>query len=299
MIGINLVRRLSGRNDRLFFVCRPSASQARLSAIRDFGKVLVADVTDRDSIQSAFRSAEPDLVYHLASTPFNMALDAATHCRVVTLGTLHVLEAMREFPNARLVFTGSVAEYGGGSGLGEDHPLRPATLLGAVKANATTLIETYSRLYGLTYVILRIFTSYGPWEQARRLIPHAITSVLDGRDVLMTRGDQQRDFVYVDDVVDALVLAGGSAGPAREVFNIGSGVGVPVRNVVSRIVELMGGTVRVRSGALETRADEIMEMSADITAARARLGWQPKTTLDQGLAQSIEWIRRNPGALEN
>ena len=125
------------------------------------------------------------------------------------------------------------------------------------------------------------------------LIPQAILSAIGGKNLLMSEGNQERDFVYVGDVVDALMLCTSQSFPAGSVFNIGSGVGVPVKTVAHRVLELMDNPSKLLLGALKTRPDEIMEMSADISAARDRLGWQPITPLDEGLRRSIAWFTEN------
>jgi nucleoside-diphosphate-sugar epimerase len=244
------------------------------------------------------RQAEPEVVFHLASTRFNPPGEAQTHLRVNVLGTSHVLEALREFPDTTLVFTGSTAAYGAGSHLREDRPLSPETVFGASKACASVLVQTYVRLHGLRAIELRLFTPYGPWESARRLIPHTILSALAGRDVSLTSGEQERDFVYVDDVVDGLVLASTRDVAPGSVLNIGSGSGTTVRNVAGTVLDLMGNPVRMLLGAVPTRSDEIMTMSADIDAAGASLGWRPRTRLRDGLMKSIAWFTENPELAE-
>jgi nucleoside-diphosphate-sugar epimerase len=107
----------------------------------------------------------------------------------------------------------------------------------------------------------------------------------------MTRGEQQRDLVYVDDVVEALMLAATRRIKPGSVFNVGSGQGVPIKDVVRRTLELMGNPVKPLLGALPMRPDEIMEMSADVSAAREQLGWQPQTSLVDGLRKTIAWWR--------
>ena len=143
-------------------------------------------------------------------------------------------------------------------------------------------------------VELRLFMPYGPWEDPGRLIPHTVLAALAKREMAMTRGDQQRDLVYIEDVVDALLLAAVRPVPSGSVFNIGSGIGTPVRQIVERILRLMGDPVPPRVGALPMRPDEIMELSADITAARDVLGWQPRTPLDEGLRRCIRWFTEHP-----
>jgi UDP-glucose 4-epimerase len=292
MIGMNLADRLGADGDTIYYFCRPSADPKKLALLRKTGKVLFGDIAEASNVRAAIDAASPDIVFHLASTAFNTAHTAEEHFQVIVLGTLHLLEALKASSVRRLVVTGSIAEYGSGSMLREDHPLLPATLLGAAKANATLLVQTFARLHSLPAVILRLCTPYGPWENPKRLIPHAILSALGGRDIVMTEGHQQRDFVYVSDVVSALLLATRQELQAGSVFNIGSGEGIPVRDVVIRILEIMGRPVKALMGSLPTRPDEIMKMSADNSCAGAHLDWKPAVSLDEGLRLSVSWFAK-------
>jgi nucleoside-diphosphate-sugar epimerase len=291
MIGINLSQRLAREGHTLFHVCRPSADKRRTSWLEHTGRLLHGDVTDATSVRAAVDTAQADTVFHLASTAFHAPLPAEEHFRVIVGGTLNVLEALKDSPVRRIVVAGSAAEYGSGSTLREDHPLNPSTILGAAKASASVLVQTFSRLYGIPSTILRLFTPYGPWESPKRLIPHTILSALKGHDVSMTAGYQQRDFIYVDDVVDALMLAANPAVTSGAAFNIGAGTGIAVRTVVEQILGMLGNPVKALFGAVPTRSDEIMEMSADTMLARHELGWEPKTPLSDGLRRSIDWIK--------
>ena len=166
-------------------------------------------------------------------------------------------------------------------------------MLGATKACASILLQTYAKLHGTQTIELRLFTPYGPWEHPRRLIPHVILSALRGLDISMTLGEQRRDYVHVDDVVEALARAGKWPVPSGSVLNIGSGIGTPIRDIAERILDLMGNPVRLLVGDLPTRPDEIMEMSAEITAAQELLDWQPQISLEEGLRKSISWFTEN------
>lgn len=294
MIGANLVRRLIAERCDLSVFTRRSKNLSNLDSIQDQFEVLQGDITDEDSVKTAIDKAHPDVVFHLACTPFNLPeISSQQHLQVNVAGILNILEALRRSPATRIIFTGSTAAYGAGSQLREDHPMEPATMLGASKACASILLQAYAKLHNMNTIELRLFAPYGPWEHPVRLIPHVILSALHGQDVPLTPGEQQRDYVYVDDVVDALVRAGTWLVPPGSVLNIGSGVGTPVRQVAERILDLMGNPVRLLVGALPTRPDEIMEMSADIAAARESLGWQPRISLEEGLRMSIDWFTQH------
>ena len=294
MIGANLAHRLVAARHQVFVLIRESSNLVRLQSLVGRIQILVADVTDATAVRDAVQQVDPEVVYHLASTPFNPAtISARTHMQVIMMGTLNVMDAIMGCPGVRVIYTGSAAEYGGGSQLREDSPLLPGTILGAAKASASILMQTYARLYQMETVVLRLFTPYGSWEHPRRLIPYTILSALDGRDVSISQGKQQRDYCYIDDVVDALILAGTRSVPSGAVFNICSGQGIPIRDVVELTLELMGNPVKALVGVLPTRPDEIWEMSGDITAAHEVLGWEPHTSLEDGLRKTIAWFTEN------
>lgn len=289
-LGANVVRRLAGESHDVTAVVRPSSAPARLDELEGRIRIAVADVRDAASVEQVIGQARPDAVVHLASSSFTAPGSGADHLAVNLRGALHVVEALRRAaPKARLVCAGTIAEYGSGSRLSENHPLEPGSDFAASKAAASVLLGAAARAWGVPVVFLRLCMPYGPWEHESRLIPSVIRSALEGRDVPLTAGTQQRDLVYVDDVVDALVLAAQRPLPPGAVFNIGSGQGRPVREIVERLLSLMGDSVKALWGTVPMRSNELMEMSADITRARRELGWAPRVSLDDGLRRSIAW----------
>ena len=179
----------------------------------------------------------------------------------------------------------------------EGHPIQPLSVYGAAKYAFEVYLSTYYQTYGLPVTILRYANVYGPRQNPygeAGVIAIFIRQMTEGRSpIIFGTGEQERDFVYVGDVIEALMLCAGRSLPSGSVFNIGSGVGTPVKRVAERVLELMDNPVELRLGALETRPDEIMEISADISAARERLDWQPTTSLDEGLRESIAWFSEN------
>lgn len=297
LVGSHLARRLTEAGHRVTLLVRPTSDRSRLAGFESRLEWVSGDLRDAASVQAAVRQADPELVYHLASTALNQGhAGPRDHVETIVLGTQHLLEALKDRPGLRIVAAGSAAEYGSGTGVREDQLLRPSTVLGAAKAAAFHLLQAYAQTTGLQPVTLRLFTPYGPGEHPRRLIPYVIVSALAKQEVALTSGEQERDFVYIEDVVDALLAATSPSVAGGSVFNIGSGQGTRVRDVVERVLGLMGNPVQARFGAVPTRADEIVRMSADITAAQAQLGWSPRVPLEEGLRRSIAWFvqRRQP-----
>lgn len=297
MIGSALTARLLEQGHDVTLLLRPSSNRVRLQELEARVRIVEGDVREAASVEAAVRHADPQVVFHLASTAFNRPSSAQEHLDTIVLGTLHVLEALNDRPGVRIVATGSAAEYGSGSRLHESQPLRPGTMLGAAKASAAMMAAAYARMHGTRAIWLRLFTPYGPGEHPGRLVPHVVLHALAGQDVPLTAGEQERDFVYLDDVVEALVRAAAADVAPGSVFNVGSGAGVRVRDLVTQLLKLMDNPVRPIFGKRPTRPDEIMQMSADISAAARELGWQPRVPLDAGLRRSIAWVRANQDRL--
>ncbi len=294
-IGSNLVWRLLAEGSRVGIFTLPGPDLVRMRGHESQVEILIGDLATPESIEHAIKYFQPRIVYHLASSVWARVAGTtqADHLRVSGLGTLNLLETLKGKPETRIVFTGSAAVYGPGTLLREDSPIAPNTVFGACKAAASDLLRTYGRIWGLSTVELRFFMPYGPWEHPHRLIPQTILSALDGRDLPMTAGTQKRDPTYIDDVVEALILAGTKEVKTGSIYNIGSGQAIPVRDMVQQVFTLMQSAAKPLFGELPMRADEIMEMSADVSAARRDLGWEPRTPLADGLSKTIAWWKEN------
>lgn len=294
MIGANLVHRMVGQGLRPVIAKRSGSDLTRLTGIVDDIDTVVLDLTDANGTINAVAAIKPDIIFHLASSFFNPpTLTALEHMMANAIGTLHLLDAALDHGNPKIVYSGSASVYAGAACLPEDAPLDPGTAFGASKAAATLLGTAYAKMHDLPFVELRIFSAFGPWERQERLIPYTIHRALDGLAVEIGHGEQQRDFVYVDDVVDAFLLAAVANQAPGDVINLSSGHGYAIRDVAERILKLMGDPVALHVGARDTRKDEIWEISGDTEKARRLLGWEVTTSLDDGLRATIDWIRSN------
>lgn len=290
MVGAALARACVARGDEVIVLSRTPTVPPRLKELGGSIDVRCVNWDDPASVRSVLDSCTPDVVFHLATAPFNPpGIPLATYLAANVGTTAALIDALA--PGTAIVFTSSAAVYGPNAGAPEDDPLTPATWLGTTKAMAGTLIAGAARLKELFAVELRLFTPYGPWERSGRLIPSTILAALAGRPVELGAGTPERDFVYIDDVVDALLRAAALRPASPVAINIGSGNGVTVREVVGRILALAGRPNLAQFGVHPIRADEIMRMSANIDRAKAVLGWLPRTSLDEGLRTTIDWFR--------
>jgi nucleoside-diphosphate-sugar epimerase len=298
LVGSRLCQRLVRGGDAVTVLARPKTSRWRLAEVADGLTIAEQEITDVNGVRALMAHVRPEIVFHLACSIFNPpVLTAADHLDVNVRGTLCLLEALREHPGCRFIYTSSAAELPPGNGLREDAKPGPINVYGAMKACASTLVDAYARIYGQDTMRAMLFTVYGPTEAAHRLVPSTILTALQGRTVHIRDGSVQRDMVFVEDIVNGLRSMALAALAPGTVINLSSGVGSPVRHIVEEILRLMGARVAIEESPSATRPDEIKIVSGDNARARALLGWQPQWTLADGLKESIAWASAHESML--
>ena len=254
--------------------------------------MLRAPLEDAAAVSDAVGRADPDLVFHLAA--YSHAGDAwddvATCLRVNVEGTANLLAAVASRSPDAFVHTSSAAVYGiGDPPFTEAHPVRPGSPYAVSKHAAELLCRSAADRFGLPVVQLRIFNTYGPGQTPDRIIPELITHGLDRSPLDMTTGEQTREFNYVRDVVHAIALGAVVERARGETINVGGGAETSIAELARTVLRLMGDPIEPNIGALESRPVEMMRLCADASHAFELLGWRATTTLEDGLAETIDW----------
>src|SRR5580765_5314116 len=222
-VGANVTRALVDAGARVHVTLQASSSTWRLADVIGRVQTHVAGLTDTEALERTFEAVRPGVVLHLATPRVSHESARARFVEVTVLGAANLLRLSREFGVQRVVVTGSSLEYGpSDTPLTEDASLEPTTVHGVAKAAASLLWQQAARDRGMPVCVLRLFHVYGPWESRHRLLPSAIRAGLDGVPLPLTAGGGARDWVFVDDVVDAIVRAVGFESRG-EIINVGSG----------------------------------------------------------------------------
>ena len=295
-IGSHLVRALLARGDDVRVLDNLSTG-ARANLADLPVELLVADVGEADQVRAATRGV--DTVFHLgAMISVPVSLENPANCyRTNVLGSLHVLEAARRELVRRVVLASSSAVYGDHDGpVAEDAASRPMSPYASSKLAMEELARLYTSAMGLQTVCLRFFNVYGPRQDVHSpyaaVIPLFIEALLDGRPpTIHGDGGQSRDFVFVEDVVQAMLQAS-QAAVAGQVFNIGQGQSWTVLELVQVLADLVPGSPAAVFGPV--RAGDIRTSAADVGRATKALGYRPAWDLHQGLQATVEWIRARP-----
>jgi UDP-glucose 4-epimerase len=294
-IGSNIVDLLLERGDEV--VVLDDLSSGYADNLRAEAEFVEGDVRDAAAVAAASRTC--DVVFHLAASVGNKRSidDPAGDSAINVLGTVNVLEAAREQGIAKVIFSSSAGIFGELKTLpiGEDHPQDPDSPYGVSKLAAEKHCLTYNKLYGMRNVCLRYFNVYGPhqrYDAYGNVIPIFAERALSGRDlVVFGDGEQTRDFVHVGDVA-AAKQAAATHPDAAGVFNLGSATRVTINWLADTVIGLSGAAVRKTYGP--PRAGDVRDSLADVSAARAAFGFDPKVDLKTGLAEYLAWLRDDP-----
>jgi len=251
----------------------------------------VADLLQPDVAEELVRRVRPELLIHLAWY--------AEHARFWTSGenvrwvaaTRRLLSAFGRGGGARVVVSGTCAEYEwpatGGICSEDKTPLRPASLYGQSKNATREYAEALAEETGFELAWGRIFFVYGPGEAETRLVPSVVRTLLEGKPAPVSSGGLVRDFLHVDDVGAATIALLESS--VSGAINIGSGLGVSIREVVELIGAATGRPELIRIGADRAGLDEPRSLVADARRLREEVGFIPRIRLIDGLSGSVEW----------
>jgi len=294
-LGSHLAETLiaNGQDVRIF--ARPGARYLEYSSQRG-ADIVTGDFLDPVAMGNAILDC--DVVYHLASATVpqtsneNPRLDVEANL----VGTLQLLEQMRSANVKKIVFASS-----GGTVYGipqeipikESHPTDPISSYGITKLAIEKFLHLYWTQHGLDYCILRISNAYGarqPITETQGVIA-AFLSKAAGKEEIVIWGDGSvlRDYIYASDIANAFLQASLYQGE-RKLFNIGSGHGHSLKDLISAIENITRGPLRVKY--LPGRRFDVPVNVLDITRARSRLGWEPKVLLEEGILYAFEWMQR-------
>lgn len=244
----------------------------------------------------------PDCVIHLAGTRNrgDSIGDYQENYQANLLNSLNLLNSCRKLSSLkRFVFIGSCDEYGSGEPpFHEALREQPNSAYGLSKLATTQLLCAWHRMQDFPAVVLRPSVVYGPGQDIEMFIPALARSLASGQIFPMTKGDQLRDFLYIDDLVEAIILAASADKRAEGlVINIGSGIPVRIRELALMVADLLGPDTYklLRVGELPYRLNEVMNYSLMIDRAAEVLGWHPMTTLEEGLKRTLAHITSNGG----
>jgi nucleoside-diphosphate-sugar epimerase len=297
-IGSHLAERLCRDGHRVRVLDNfATGRRESLASIHDEVELVEGDVRSYEQVHRCVRGCE--LVFHQAALPSvpRSVQDPVTSHESNATGTLNVLLAARDEGVRRVIFASSSSVYGANRELPsrEETPALPIAPYAVAKLAAENYCRAFSEVYGLETVSLRYFNVFGPRQdplsEYAAVVPRFSAAMLDGRPPMVYGdGEQSRDFTYIDNAVEANLLAANASGVDGQVFNIACGEAITLNTLLEELRGITGSEVEAVHEA--PRPGELRHSLADISRARETLGYEPAISLQKGLSRTVASLVR-------
>ena len=293
-VGASLTRRLVKMGVVVHALVSEKGNLWRLEDILSSIIVHRGDITDEVFVQGLIRQVTPSIIYHLATHgAYSSQNDTKRIIMTNVLGTSNLLEALARIPYKLFINTGSSSEYGFKQKPMQENDLpEPNSSYAVAKLAQTMLCQYTAKSQKKPIVTFRLFSVYGPYEDPSRLVPTVLRRCLQGEDLQMVSPSTARDFIYIEDVLDAYLNINALQNQGGEIINIGSGRQVILKDFIDTALGVTGALVAVHWNMMQERVWDSSCWVGDIDKAKQLLGWQAKTSLENGLRQTMDWFKR-------
>jgi len=296
-VGANLARRLLKDGHELHLLLRPGFQAWRIDGIRHDVRIHELDLQDAVTATRAVASIRPEWIFHLAangaySWQNNLSEILATNL----LSTIGLVEACLKTGFEAFINTGSSSEYGAKSHApAETEFLEPNSHYAVAKAAASQFCQFTARREQVSITTLRLYSAYGPFEDPRRLIPMLILRGLQGAFPPLVAPDTARDYVYVEDVVDAYLLAAAKIqSGAGAIYNVGTGIQTTLREVVDVARTVLAIPAGPAWGSMAAREWDSSVWVSDPRKIATELSWKASVAFEGGFRKTSEWFQSEP-----
>ncbi len=246
-----------------------------------------SNLEDIEAVEKLLMKIQPDVIFHLSGNVTGAAgaeLVLPIYHSLLT-STVNILTVATKIECQRIVVIGSLEEPDS-----SNHEVVPASPYAAAKWASSAYGRMFHQLYQTPVVIARTFMTYGPRQPVHKIIPSVILSLLQNQAPKLASGKREVDWIYVDDVIAGLIAVAQMPNIEGGTFDLGSGMLVPIRQIVENITDLLSAPVQPLFGVLPDRPVEKVTV-ANISLTQSKLNWQPVTPLNIGLTKTIDWYK--------
>ena len=257
-------------------------------------KIYNVDLLDKKQLTKIVNKINPNFIIHLATySNYRNQTDTEEMIDINIKGTLNLLLASKNIDYKLFINTGSSSEYGiKNNPMKETDLLEPISFYAATKASVTFLCQAFAKEYQKPIITLRPFSVYGPFEEEKRFIPTIIKAVVENKLIKLTPGNQRRDFIYIEDIID-IYIKSLSCGKklSGQILNMGTGIEYTNDEVIQTLFKETNKKVKIEKGAYPKRIWDTSHWVADISKTKKLLNWKPKFTLGKGLRYTYNWFK--------
>lgn len=298
-IGSNLAHRLSKSKNNIELFVRSNSDLWRLNGLTSKINIHQVDILKKKELNSKINTIKPDIVYHCATYGVqNFQKDFYKMMNINCIGTYNLLESLLKYDNAKkIINVGSSFEYGMQSNsFKENHLSIPTTLYGISKNNQTNIAQYFAKHQNLPVITFRVFSAYGKYDAPGKLMADMMYALINKTKMKLAEKNTIRDFIYIDDVIDALILGMKTNVPYGEIFNIGTGMGHTVYQMFDEIQKITKNTINVSWNNKDRMRDfdKIKSKNvANIDKIKNILKWIPNNSFKMGINKTYKWYVEN------
>lgn len=260
-------------------------------------KIFIGDVRDETSVRKALK--DQDIIFHLAALiaiPYSYYAPRS-YFETNVLGTLNIMQSAREFEFMKVIHTSTSEVYGTAiyTPIDENHPLQGQSPYSASKIGADKVAESYYRSFNVPVAVIRPFNTFGPRQSDRAVIPTIISQALTRNEINLGNVSTVRDMNYIKDTVQGFIEIAQSDKSVGEVINIGSGRGLTIEEIADTVIKLLDKNIKINLDEKRLRPEksEVGILICDYRKAEKLINWTPKFTFEEGLIETIRWIKNN------
>lgn len=294
-IGSHMVERMVKEGAQVSVIVRDSSDLWRLDDVQKDLDIYRTDLRNSELVSKSVMQIKPDFIFHIGAYGVDGRQNdffVAAHSNII--GTMNLIHSLKDIGCKKFINIGTCMEYGNTQEvIQEDSFLKPDSIYGSTKASATIIAHQMAVNYDIDLVTLRPFGVFGEKEGSHKFFPYIILSMLEGKQVNLTPCEQYRDYCYIENVIDGFVLAAQNNSIKYEIFNIASGEIQKLKFYVDMVYKEMQSTDLPNYGALHYRENEVWRQQPDISKIKNLLKWEPKISLEDGIAKTVAWYKEN------
>lgn len=304
-IGSHLINKLISEQGNFIFCLdnfdefyNPEIKRKNISSFlnKNNFRLVEGDIRDRTTVESIFKKNKIDVVVHLAARAGvrpSLKLPAL-YFDVNVNGTINILEVMREHNCTKMVFASSSSVYGNNTKIpfseddNVDYPISPYA---ASKKAGELVCHTFNHLYGFDITCLRFFTVYGPGQRPEMAIHQFAKNIMDGKPInVFGDGSTKRDYTFIDDIIQGVIASINNLG-GYHIYNLGESKTIELIELIKLIEKYIGKKAILNY--LPEQPGDVKLTFSDVTKARKELGYNPVTSMDEGIKKFVDWLRKN------
>ncbi len=295
-IGANVTRSFIKKGYDVHLLLKSHKNIWRLQDILPSVTIHNGSIVNFSQLKKILEKVQPDYILHLAANgAYSTQNDLQKIIKINIEGIKNLLLATKDIQYECFINTGSSSEYGiKNSAMKETDSCEPISYYAATKLTATHLCKIFAKTYHKPIVTLRLFSVYGYYEEPTRFITTILKNLYTKQPIKLTPGNQRRDFIFIDDVIDAYhAVIRNRKKFEGEIFNIGTGEQFTNDEVVEKLFKNTKEATSIKKGSFPSRSWDTSYWVADMTKTKELLNWSPKISLDQGLLLNWKWFSKN------